>query len=115
METTPWLGKNNVQLHAQHPAIELPTRQVLDFLAKLNDAAGEEIYRLPTEAEWEYACRAGTTTQWSFGEDESLLGDHSWYYDNASRVGLAYAHPVGTKQPNTWGLYDMHGNVWELC
>jgi formylglycine-generating enzyme required for sulfatase activity len=69
------------------------------------------IYRLPTEAEWEYACRAGTTTRFSFGDDESLMDSYMWYGRNC----LGKSQDVGTKQPNPWGLYDMHGGAQEMC
>ena len=81
-----------------------------EFVRKLNEMEGTDKYRLPSEAEWEYAARAGTTSRYSFGNDESDLSEFAWYRDKS---GNSKIHPVGLKQPNTWCLYDMYGNVWE--
>ncbi|MBW1711619.1 MAG: SUMF1/EgtB/PvdO family nonheme iron enzyme [Deltaproteobacteria bacterium] len=93
------------------PVENVTWQDVQKFIDRLNDKEFSHKYRLPTEAEWEYACRAGTQTSYSFGDDPTLLVQYGWY------IGASgfRTHPVGQKKPNPWGFYDMHGNVWELC
>jgi formylglycine-generating enzyme required for sulfatase activity len=105
------MGNNPSQFkgNANHPVENVSWDDVQEFIRRLNAKEGGARYRLPTEAEWEYVARAGTTTHWSFGDSESQLGRYTWYDGNAKRQ----THPVGQLQPNPWGLYDMHGNVYE--
>jgi formylglycine-generating enzyme required for sulfatase activity/uncharacterized caspase-like protein len=91
------------------PVEQVSWYDVQDFIKKLNEKEGVNKYRLPSEAEWEYADRAGTTTRYFFGDDESKLSEFAWYDSNSETV----THDVGQKKPNPWGLYDMNGNVME--
>ena len=80
------------------------------FCTRLSARTGRKV-RLATEAEWEYACRAGSKTRYYFGDDEKQLGDYAWFRDNCR----GSTHPVGQKRPNAWGLYDMNGNIGQWC
>ncbi len=113
MSSRPWENQEYVLENPAHPAVFVSWEDAQAFVERLNVDEGAAPYRLPTEAEWEYACRAGTTTPWSFGEEEGDAGDYAWYRGNAWEAGERYAHPVGTKSPNPLGIHDMHGNVWE--
>jgi len=119
----------------QNPVERVSWDDCQDFCRELSKLTGKK-YRLPSEAEWEYACRSGTTTRYSFGDDAAQLGDYAWFADNSGDSILNSTeiwkndrknyslrleknnnrtHPVGQKKPNLWGLYDVHGNVWEWC
>ncbi|GGE02843.1 hypothetical protein GCM10011390_22150 [Aureimonas endophytica] len=92
-----------------HP-VTVSWNDAQEFIRRLNEREGDGIYRLPTEAEWEYAARAGTQTAYSFGDDRRLLGKYAWFGED---FASGAHHPVGGKLPNAWGLHDVHGNVWE--
>jgi formylglycine-generating enzyme required for sulfatase activity len=94
----------------EHPVVNVSWNDAKAFCDWLSQREGQT-YGLPTEAQWESACRAGTTTRFSFGDDEDALGEYAWYSANSG----GRTHPVGEKKPNGFGLHDMHGNVWEWC
>jgi hypothetical protein len=93
---------------SNNPVEKVSWDDIQGFIRKLNSQTGQR-FRLPSEAEWEYAARAGTSSKWSWGNSESSAGSYAWYRSNSGNK----SHPVGQKQPNGYGLYDMHGNVWE--
>jgi formylglycine-generating enzyme required for sulfatase activity len=97
----------------KNPVEQVSWDDCQQFLVKLNAKSGGQgsKFVLPTEAQWEYACRAGSAGKFCFGDNEKQLGEYAWYDENSD----GKTHAVGGKKPNTFGLHDMHGNVWELC
>jgi len=115
-ETKGWAEEGQTVLEGQNYAAPwINWNDAQAFVEALDAGAGSPLYRLPTEAEWEYACRAGTSTLWSFGDDEGQLDEYAWYGANTCDIGECWPHEVGTKLPNPWGLFDMHGNLTEIC
>jgi len=122
MKTEPWKGQEFAKDGDSFPATYISWDDAMAFCRKLTVQerkagrlpTGWE-YTLPTEAQWERACRAQTETRFSFGDDESKLGGYAWFRENAWDAREQYSHRVGQKKPNPWGLHDMHGNTWEWC
>ena len=119
MGTKPWNGKSNAKSGSDNAANFITWNDASKFCLALSKKTGRKVV-LPTEAQWEYACRAGSKAAYYYGDDGSVLSDYAWYYDNAGKMVCQNdrgdrAHAVGQKRPNTWGLYDMHGNVGEWC
>jgi len=105
------MGENPSYFEGDDLPVELITwDDAVKFCEKVTQKTGRQV-TLPSETQWEYAARAGTTTEYFFGDDESQLGEYGWYEKNSG----AKTHPVGEKKPNPWGLYDLLGDVWEWC
>lgn len=122
MNTTPWSGLGYVITEPNSPAVFVSWNDAQSFVAALNThitdtGQGAATFHLPSEAQWEYACRAGTTTRFYWGNDSTYtdIGNFAWWSGNAWSANERYAHVVGLKVPNAWGLYDMTGNAWEWC
>lgn len=116
MNTEPWLGREHVMNDPDSPAVWVSWAEAHAFIDALRNYTGDT-FRLPSESEWEYACRAGTTTRFYWGDDPggAAIGDHSWWIGNTWNADEAYVHAVGQKIPNGWGLHDMCGNAREMC
>lgn len=114
MRTRPWksdkseLFKDHIKNEEEYPAIFIT-------LDDMKSYASQRGFKLPNNIQWEYACRAGSTTKYCYGDDSHLLSDYAWFKDNSWDKNEKYAHKVGQKKPNAFGLYDMHGNVSEWC
>jgi formylglycine-generating enzyme required for sulfatase activity len=122
MATEPWNGKPTAKNGDDFPVTYVNWTDAMEFCRAFTEREREAgrlpggwEYTLPTEAQWERACRARTDTVFSFGDSAAQLDDYAWTQNNATGAGEQFAHRVGLKKPNPWGLYDMHGNVFEWC
>jgi len=114
MEIQPWLDQPEASIGDNFPAIYVNWEEASEFCRKLSEIESR-VYRLPTEAEWEYACRGGTSTAWSFGRSVDVLPEYGWFDKDSELQNQKFAREIGLKQPNPFGLFDIHGNVWEWC
>ena len=119
---SPWRGKSNVREGKNYAASFISWEDANSFVEKLNSKEhgsgslpNDWEYSMPTEAQWEYACRGGKKSAFRFGDDPSEFDIYGWSAENAFEKGERYSHEVGKKRPNEFGLHDMHGNVWEWC
>jgi formylglycine-generating enzyme required for sulfatase activity len=114
MGTTPWKGRTYAKENPNHAASFISWEDATEYCRRLSKKEGRK-YRLPTEAEWEYACRGGTDTVYNFGNDDAGLENYAWFRESAKNIGETYPHQVGQKRANGFGMHDMLGNVFEWC
>ncbi|MCP4155315.1 MAG: formylglycine-generating enzyme family protein, partial [bacterium] len=114
MGTRPWEGLKYLVVSDNCPAVNISWYDAREFIRELNEVS-EKQFRMPAEAEWEYACRAGASNAFAHGVLRFNLAKYAWFYDNAFKKDEMYAHEVATRSPNKWGLFDMQGNIYEWC
>ncbi len=114
MDSRPWENLKFSRVQADCPAVNITWYEVREFIERLNNS-GPHLFRLPTEAEWEYACRAGASNTFPYGVLKLNLHKYAWFYDNAFQENKMSPQPIGVLQANKWGLFDIQGNVYEWC